>query len=144
MNAPLNPMEVGFEKYAIGQPVPRKEDPVLVRGLGNYTDDQNLPGQAYAVMVRSTVAHGRILSIEAEEARAMPGVLGIWPGADIEGAGFGPMPSGMDFKNRDGSPMPKPTQPPLTTDKVRFVGDPVAVVVAETRAQAQDAAEMVV
>ena len=144
MNAPLNPMEVGFEKYAIGQPVPRKEDPVLVRGLGNYTDDQNLPGQAYAVMVRSTVAHGRILSIDAEEARAMPGVLGIWTGADIEGAGFGPMPSGMDFKNRDGSPMPKPTQPPLTTDKVRFVGDPVAVVVAETRAQAQDAAEMVV
>src|SRR5690606_13573122 len=104
----------------------------------------SMPGQADAVMVRSTVAHGRILSIDAEEARAMPGVLGIWTGADIEGAGFGPMPSGMDFKNRDGSPMPKPTQPPLTTDKVRFVGDPVAVVVAETRAQAQDAAEMVV
>jgi aerobic carbon-monoxide dehydrogenase large subunit len=130
-------------KYAIGQPVSRKEDPVLLRGQGRYTDDINLPGQLYAVMVRSGYAHGTIRGIETEAAKATPGVLAVFTGADLVAAGLGPMPSGAAFKNRDGSDMPKPKQPPLTTDKVRFVGDPVAVVVAETWKAARDGAEAV-
>lgn len=143
MNAPVVFDRAGQERYAVGQPVSRKEDPVLLQGQGRYTDDLNVPGQAYGVMVRSRIAHGRILGIDTEAARAMPGVLGIYTGADLLAAGIGNMPSGADFKNRDGSAMPKPVQPPLTTDKVRFVGDPVAVVVAETAKQAKDAAEAV-
>ncbi|MDE2514963.1 MAG: xanthine dehydrogenase family protein molybdopterin-binding subunit, partial [Rhodospirillales bacterium] len=143
MNAPVVFDRAGQERYAVGQPVSRKEDPVLLQGQGRYTDDLNVPGQAYGVMVRSRIAHGRILGIDTEAARAMPGVLGIYTGADLLDAGIGNMPSGADFKNHDGSAMPKPVQPPLTTDKVRFVGDPVAVVVAETAKQAKDAAEAV-
>ncbi len=130
-------------KFGVGQPVPRKEDATLLQGRGNYTDDQNVPGQVYGVMVRSRVAHGRINGIDTAEAAAMPGVLGIYTGADLLAAGFGMMPKGLSAKNRDGSDMPKPDQPPLTVDKVRFVGDPVAIVVAETAKQAKDAAEAV-
>lgn len=132
------------ERHAVGQPVPRKEDPVLLRGQGRYSDDINLPGQAHAVMVRSTVAHGVIRGIDASAARAMPGVLAVLTGQDLVAAGMGNMPSGMSFKNKDGSDMPKPVQTILTTDKVRFVGDPIAVVVAETVKQARDAAEAVI
>ncbi|MBV9116382.1 MAG: xanthine dehydrogenase family protein molybdopterin-binding subunit, partial [Acetobacteraceae bacterium] len=144
MNAPFDAVSYREAKYAVGQPVPRKEDPTLLRGEGRYTDDLTLPGQVHAVMVRSSHAHGRILGIDSSDAQAMPGVLGVFTGADLLAAGLGPMPSGMAFKNRDGSDMPKPVQSPLTTDKVRFVGDPVAVVVAETAKQARDAAEAVV
>ena len=144
MNAPFDAVSYREAKYAVGQPVPRKEDPTLLRGEGRYTDDLTLPGQVHAVMVRSSHAHGRILGIDSSDAQAMHGVLGVFTGADLLAAGLGPMPSGMAFKNRDGSDMPKPVQPPLTTDKVRFVGDPVAVVVAETAKQARDAAEAVV
>ena len=143
MDAPVTPLEIGFEKYAIGQPVSRQEDPTLLRGQGRYTDDLNRPGQAYAVMVRSPIAHGTIRGIETAAARDMPGVLALLTGSDLVSAGLGPMPSGMSLKNRDGSEMPKPQQPPLTADKVRFVGDPFAIVVAETRQQAKDAAEAV-
>ncbi len=143
MNAPFDTALLADMKYAVGQPVPRKEDPTLLRGQGRYTDDLSLPGQAYAIMVRSTHGHGRIQGIDTTEATSMPGVLGVFTGADLVAAGLGPMPSGMAFKNRDGSDMPKPVQPPLTTDKVRFVGDPVAVVVAETARQARDAVEAV-
>lgn len=144
MNAPFdNALLADNTKYAIGQPVPRKEDPTLLRGEGRYTDDLNLQGQVHAVMLRSPYAHGTIRGIDTAAAQAMPGVLGVFTGADLVAAGLGPMPSGQAFKNRDGSDMPKPTQPPLTTDKVRFVGDPVAVVVAETAKQARDAVEAV-
>ncbi len=143
MNAPADITQFVEERYAVGQPVPRKEDPVLLRGQGRYSDDINLPGQAYAVMLRSGVAHGRIRSIDTEAARAMPGVLAVYTGADLLAGGMGLMPSGADFKNADGSPMPKPEQPPLTVDKVRFLGDPYGVVVAETAKQAKDAAEAV-
>ena len=143
MNAPFDPLDVAEMKYAIGQPVSRKEDPVLLRGQGRYTDDLNLPGQLYAVMVRSGHAHGVIRGIDTEAALATPGVRAVFTGADLVAAGLGPMPSGQAFKNRDGSDMPKPVQPPLTTDKVRFVGDPVAVVVAETWKAARDGAEAV-
>ena len=144
MNAPVDLTQFAEERYAVGQPVPRKEDPTLLRGEGKYSDDLNLPGQAYAVMVRSGYAHGVIKAIDATAAKAMPGVLAVLTGADLIAAGLGNMPSGMAFKMRDGKDMPKPAQPILTTDKVRFVGDPFAVVVAETRKQAKDAAEAVV
>ncbi|MDQ2801634.1 MAG: xanthine dehydrogenase family protein molybdopterin-binding subunit, partial [Pseudomonadota bacterium] len=143
MNAPFDPVAAAHEKYAVGQPVTRKEDPKLLRGQGTYTDDINLPGQAYAVMVRSPHAHGRIRAIDTDAAKSLPGVLGVFTGADLIAAGLGNMPSGSASKNRDGSDMPKPKQPPLTTDKVRFVGDPVAVVVAETATAARDGAEAV-
>ncbi len=143
MTPPLDAAAMPVEKYAIGQPVPRKEDPTLVTGKGRYSDNLSLPGQVYATMVRSPVAHGAILGIDTAEALAMPGVLAVLTGQDLIDAGLGLMPSGLDFKNRDGSAMPKPAQPPLTIDKVRFVGDPVACVIAESRAQADDAAEAV-
>ncbi len=143
MNDAIDVMDAGFEKYAIGQPVPRKEDPTLVRGLGRYTDDISLPGQAYGVMVRSPIAHGVLRAIETDDAKAMPGVLAIYTGADLVAAGLEKMGAGMNFKQRDGSDMPKPTQSVLAQDKVRYVGDPVAIVIAETRNQARDAAEAV-
>jgi aerobic carbon-monoxide dehydrogenase large subunit len=118
------------QQFGVGQPVPRTEDPKLVRGEGRYTDDLNLPNQAYAVMVRSRNAHGVIREINTEAAREMPGVLGVYTGAELQAAGYG-------------TPMHKPERPALAVDKVRFVGDPVAFVVAETLLQAKDAAEAV-
>ncbi len=134
---------IALQKYGVGQPVRRKEDDALVRGKGRYTDDFNLPGQAYAVIVRSTHAHGVIRGIGTDAARAMPGVLGVWTGTDLNAAGYGPFTCGLPLKNRDGSPLLQTNRPALATDKVRFVGDPVAFVVAETLAQARDAAEAV-
>src|SRR3984893_3513912 len=130
-----------LQKFGIGQPVPRTEDPKLVRGEGRYTDDVNLPGQAYAAIVRSRHAHGVIRKIDLAPARAMPGVIAAYTGADL--AGYGPLKCNVGFKNRDGSDMRKPRRPALASDKVRFVGDPIAFVVAETPAQARDAAEAV-
>src|SRR3954453_23501720 len=143
MNGNVDLTQFGQEKYAVGQPVPRKEDPTLLRGEGRYTDDLNLPGQAHAVMVRSNTAHGIIRSIDTAAAKAMPGVLAVLTGQDLVDAGMGTMPTGMSFKNRDGSDMPKPVQTILTTGKVRFAGDPVAIVVAETVKQARNGAEAV-
>jgi carbon-monoxide dehydrogenase large subunit len=107
------------------------------------TDDINLADQVYAVIVRSRYAHGVINAIETQEARAMPGVLGIYTGPDLTAAGMKPMPLGMAIPTRDGSPMHRPVRPVLTSDRVRYVGDPVAIVVAETAVQAKDAAEVV-
>ena len=128
-------------KFSVGQPVRRTEDPKLVRGEGRYTDDEAVAGQAYAVMVRSRHAHGIIRGIESAAARAMPGVLAVYTGVDL--AGYGTFKCIVPFNNRDGSPMHKPARPALPTDKVRFVGDPVACVVAETLLQAKDAAEAI-
>ena len=125
----------------IGQPIVRKEDAVLVRGEGRYTDDINLPDQAYAMMVRSTHAHGAIRGIDTAAAEKMPGMLAVYTGADL--AAYGPLKPAVKFPNRDGSEMRQPPRPALPTDKVRFVGDPVACVVAETVQQARDAAEAV-
>ncbi|NUS19928.1 MAG: xanthine dehydrogenase family protein molybdopterin-binding subunit [Mesorhizobium sp.] len=134
---------IALQKYGVGQPVRRKEDDTLVRGKGRYTDDFNLPGQAYAVVVRSTHAHGVIRGIGIDAAKAMPGVLGVWTGTDLDAAGYAPFTCGLPLKSRDGSPLLQTNRQPLATDKVRFVGDPVAFVVAETLAQARDAAEAV-
>ncbi|MCX7361522.1 MAG: xanthine dehydrogenase family protein molybdopterin-binding subunit [Alphaproteobacteria bacterium] len=130
-------------KFGVGQPVPRKEDPTLLRGEGRYTDDINLPGQAYAVMVRSRIAHGVLKGIDTAAARAMPGVLAILTDADLEAAGFGPLKCPMNMPQRDGSPMKTPPRPSLAKGKVRYVGEAVACVVAETAVQAKDAAEAV-
>jgi len=134
---------VALQKYGVGQPVRRKEDDTLVRGKGKYTDDFNLPKQAYAFMVRSSHAHGIIRGIDTAAAKAMPGVLGVWTGADLAAANYNPFTCGLPLKNRDGLPLLQTNRTALMADKVRFVGDPVAFVVAETLAQARDAAEAV-
>jgi aerobic carbon-monoxide dehydrogenase large subunit len=136
-----DPSTARTTKFGIGQPVLRTEDPKLLRGEGRYTDDINLPGQAYAAIVRSRHAHGIIRSIDTDTARKMPGVLAVYTGADI--AQYGPLKSNLPFKSRDGSDMKKPRRQALPSDKVRFVGDPVACVVAESFQQAKDAAEAV-
>ena len=130
-------------RFAVGQPVSRLEDPVLLRGEGRYTDDMNLPGQAHAVVVRSRVAHGVLNGIDVEAARAMPGVLAVLTAADLMAAGIKPMNANVIGKNHDDRPIPKPIQMALATGKVRYVGEPVAFVVAETVQQAKDAAEAV-
>src|SRR5437764_8206965 len=129
------------DRFAIGQPVPRSEDPVLLRGEGKYSDDVTLPGQAYAVMVRSHYAHGVIRKIDTAAARGMPGVLAVYTAADLAAAGIGPLPSRQVLNNRDGTPMLQPVRHALATDKVRYVGEAVAAAIAETVAQAKDAAE---
>jgi carbon-monoxide dehydrogenase large subunit len=128
-------------QYAVGQPVQRTEDPTLLRGEGRYTDDVNEPGQAYAYLVRSQHAHGIIKAIDTAAAKKMPGVLAVYTGADL--TAYGSHKCALNFTNRDGSPMKRPVRRSLPTDKVRFGGDPVACVVAETALQAKDAAEAV-
>ncbi len=108
MNVPLDPSLV---KFGIGQSVSRKEDPVLLRGEGRYTDDLSLPGQAYGVMVRSQYGHGILNGVDTTEAATLPGVLAIYTGHDLEAAGLGPMPVSVGQKNRDGSPARLPKQP---------------------------------
>ncbi len=142
MNAPFDPSFLVNEKFAIGQPVSRKEDPVLLRGQGRYTDDMNQPNQLYAVMVRSRVAHGTLRAIDADVARAMDGVCAVVTAADLDAAGIGNMPASTG-KNRDGTPTPRPPQRPLATDRVRYVGEPIAMVVADTVQLAKDAAESI-
>jgi aerobic carbon-monoxide dehydrogenase large subunit len=133
--------ELAVEKFAVGQAVPRSEDPTLLRGAGRYTDDVSLPGQAYAVMVRSRNAHGFIRAIRTDAARAMPGVLAVYTAADVEG--YGALKCALPLKNRDGSAMKKPWRGALAKDKVRYVGDPIACVVAGSILAAKDAAEAV-
>src|SRR5437870_5801477 len=145
MNDYIDPNDLGFdEKFAVGQPVPRSEDPVLLRGAGHYSDDVSLPGQAYAVMVRSPYAHGVIRRIDTTAARAMPCVLAIYTAADLAKGGIGPLPPRQVMNNRDGTPMLSPTRHALATDKVRYVGEALAAVIAESVAAAKDAAEAVV
>src|SRR5436309_7941073 len=141
MNLQNDPQAFAVMKFGIGQPVPRSEDPILVRGEGCYTDDVKLPDEAYAVMVRSRVPHGVLKAIDTASAQKMPGVLGVYTGADL--AEYGTLKCIVPFNNGDGTPMKKPPRPALPTDKVRFVGDPVAFVVAETLLEAKDAAEAV-
>jgi carbon-monoxide dehydrogenase large subunit len=134
---------LALQKYGVGQPVRRKEDDTLVRGKGKYTDDFNLAGQAYAWIVRSSHAHGVIRGIGTDAAKAMPGVLGIWTGTDLAPAGYGPFTCALPLKSRDGTPLHQTNRMALMSDKVRYVGDPIAFVVAETLMQARDAAEAV-
>ena len=141
MNLRTHPDAWTTETAAIGEPLLRSEDPKLVRGEGRYTDDLQLERQAHCVVVRSRVAHGVIGAIRTDAARKMPGVLAVYTGADL--TAYGPLKSSLPFKSRDGSEMRHTGRPALTTDKVRFVGDPYACVIAETLAQAKDAAEAI-
>jgi aerobic carbon-monoxide dehydrogenase large subunit len=136
----------------IGQTVRRKEDARLVTGRGNYSDDVNLPGQAYGAAVRSPHAHALIRAIDVAAARAMPGVLAVLTGQDALADGLTRIPHlaaagtppDIVLHNRDGSPVPVAPHHVLPTDRVRHVGAAIAFVIAETVAQAKDAAEMVV
>jgi carbon-monoxide dehydrogenase large subunit len=130
-------------EFAIGQGVSRFEDPRLIQGGGRYTDDIQLPGMAYGVVLRSQHAHAKIKSIDTAAAKSAPGILAVLTAADIKAAGFGDLPVPGNLKRRDGSPMYKPRYPILAEDRVRWVGDYVAFVVAETVAQAMDAAELI-
>ena len=130
-------------EFAIGQPVSRFEDPRLLRGGGRYVDDIALPGMVYGVVLRSPHAHARIRAIDTAAAKAAPGVLAALTGADWKASGFGDLPVPGGFKRRDGRPLYRPPYPALVADRVRWVGDCVAFVVAETRNQAMDAAELI-
>lgn len=129
--------------FGIGQPVTRTEDPRHLTGGGDYTDDTNIDGQAYARFVRSQIAHGTLKSVDISAASSMPGVLAIYTGADLRADDIGNIPSGLPLKNRDGSPYIVPPRTGLAVDRVRHVGEPIAIVIAETAAQAQEAAEAV-
>src|ERR1700674_1581636 len=130
-------------EFAIGQGVPRFEDPRLVRGEGRYVGDIALPGMAFGHVLRSPHAHARILGLDVSEAKAAPGVLAVLTGADWQASGFGDLPVPGGMKRRDGSPLYRPPYPALVKDRVRWVGDYVAFVVAETKHQAADAAELI-
>jgi carbon-monoxide dehydrogenase large subunit len=127
----------------IGAPVRRKEDQRFVTGQGRYVDDFNRPGQAYAYFLRSPHAHANIRSIDATAAKAMPGVVGIFTGEDLAADKIGGLICGWMIHSKDGTPMKAGPHPALAQGKVRYVGDHVAVVVAETLAQAKDAAEAI-
>jgi aerobic carbon-monoxide dehydrogenase large subunit len=130
-------------KFGIGQPVRRFEDNRLVTGRGRYQDDITLPRQAYSVFLRSPHAHARIQSIDTEAALAAPGVLAVYTGEDYAADGLSMPKAMMPRKKADGSPMFAPQRPALVIDRVRYVGDPVAMVIAETLMQAKDAAELI-
>lgn len=132
---------LSLTKFGIGQPVTRKEDPILVQGQGRYNDDINLPKQAHAWLVRSSEPHGIIRGIDTEAAKGMPGVLAVLTGDDLKD--YNGLKCYLPIKSRDGSGIKHVPRPALASDKVRFVGDPVACVIAETVAQAKDAAESV-
>jgi len=134
---------VSVQKFAVGQSVRRLEDPRLIQGLGRYSDDVDLPRQAHAVVVRSPHGHARIRSIGTAAARRAPGVLAVLTGTDLAADGLGPLPTDGARKRRDGSPAFPTPRPALAPDRARHVGDPVALVVAETPQAAADAAELV-
>src|ERR1700732_1063819 len=129
-------------EFAIGQSVSRFEDPRLLKGGGRYVADMVLPGLVFGHVLRSPHAHARIRSIDVSRAKAAPGVLVVLTGADWKASGWGDLPVPGGLKRRDGSVF-RPPYPALVTDRVRFVGDYVAFVVAETYHQALDAAELI-
>ena len=131
-------------KFGVGQPIRRVEDLRLLTGKGRYQDDQTLHRQTWCVFVRSPHAHALIRSINTDDASRAPGVLAVYTGADYANDGLSMPKAAMPRKKRDGSPMFAPQRPALVIDRVRYVGDPVAMVIAETLAQAKDAAELVV
>src|ERR1700731_4114141 len=129
--------------FALGQPVPRFEDPRLLRGGGRYVDDMVLPRMLFGHVLRSPHAHARIRSIDTAAAKAAPGVLAVLTGADWEASGWRDLPSATGDKRRDGSPAHRPRFPALVKDRARWVGDYGAFGVAETRPQAADGAELI-
>jgi aerobic carbon-monoxide dehydrogenase large subunit len=130
-------------KFGVGQPVRRLEDVRLLTGKGRFQDDNTFHRQVWCVLVRSPHAHARIRSIDTAAAVDAPGVVALYTGADYAADGLGMPKAVMPRKKRDGSPMFAPQRPALVIDRVRYVGDPVAMVIGETLAQAKDAAELV-
>ncbi len=128
----------------IGAAVKRVEDFRFLTGQGNYTDDIDRPNQTYAWILRSPHAHAKITSLDIGAAESAPGVVAVFTGKDMEAEGVGSLPCGWQVNNKDDSPMAEPAHPPLVIDRVRHVGDQVAVVIAETRDEARQAAEMIV
>jgi len=127
----------------IGARVVRKEDRRFITGAGRYVEDMVVPGMKHAVFVRSPHAHAQIKGIDVSRAKAMPGVIGVLTGKELKGDGIGNLICGWMIHSKDGSPMKMGAWSPLAVDRVRYVGDAVAIVVAETRGQARDAAEKV-
>jgi len=132
-----------MENYGIGQPVRRKEDLRFLTGQGRYVDDITLDNQAYACVVRSTYAHARILKVDTREAEKAPGVIAVLTGKDWDADGLGAIPTRTPAKNSNGDPVPVPKRPALNSERVRYLGDGVAFVVAESPEAARDAAERV-
>jgi len=130
-------------KFAIGQGVQRVEDNRLLTGAGRYTDDIAVDGAARAAILRSPVAHAVIKRVDVEAAKAAPGVIAVYTGADVAADGLGDLPCLPPANNKDGSPRADTPRPILAKTKVRHVGDPVALVIAETQVQARDAAELI-
>ena len=130
-------------KFGVNQAVERVEDIRLITGAGEYTDDITLPGQLTGYMLRSPVANATILSIDIEEAKAVPGVVDIILGTELAADKANQLPCMIPLKNRDGSDRADPGHPVLATDKVCYVGDNIAFIIAETLAQAKDAAELI-
>ncbi|MGG7568679.1 xanthine dehydrogenase family protein molybdopterin-binding subunit [Rhodovulum sp. DZ06] len=127
--------------FGIGAASKRREDVRFLSGTGKYTDDINLPRQTYVYFLRSSVAHGKINGIDTSAAEAAPGVVKIFTSKDFEGVGG--IPCGWQVTDKHGEPMKEPAHPILATGKVRHVGDPICAVVAETKEQARDAAELI-
>src|SRR3982751_539703 len=127
----------------IGARVARKEDYRFLTGSGQYTDDVALAGQSFAAFVRSPHAHALLKKVSVEKASRAPGVLAVYTGADLATSKVGGLPCGWLITDVKGQPMKEPPYPPLAQGKVRHVGERVAVVIAETLAQAKDAAELV-
>ncbi|MDH3318770.1 MAG: xanthine dehydrogenase family protein molybdopterin-binding subunit [Betaproteobacteria bacterium] len=127
----------------IGKPLRRLEDARLLTGQGRFTDDVRPEGAAHVAFLRSPHAHARFAAPDVAAARAAPGVLAVYTGADVAADGVGPIPFTHLHKRQDGSPIVAPPRMPITADEARFVGDAVAMVVAETREQARDAAELI-
>src|SRR6185369_2298838 len=130
-------------KFGVGQAVKRLEDQALITGGGRFTDDFKLPNPAHAYILRSPHAHARILRLDTSKAKVARGVLAVLTGADVEADGLGLMPCMIPITSRDGKPRYDTPRPVLAKDRVRHVGDPVALVVAETLMQARDAAEKI-
>ena len=135
--------DISIEQFGIGQPVKRREDQRFLTGAGHFTDDIDLPGQAWGYLLRSPHAHARIRSLDTAAAKAAPGVLAIYTIADLDAEGIQEIPTQAKVPGRDGSEMFAPTRPVLARGTVRFVGDPVAYVVADSLEQARDAAELI-
>jgi carbon-monoxide dehydrogenase large subunit len=130
------------EPGVIGQSILRKEDARFLTGTGQFTDDVTLPRQTHAFFLRSPHAHARLRGVDTAKAKAAPGVLGVYTGADLTGVNG--LPCGWLITGTDGKPMNEPPHPVLAQGKVRYVGDAVALVIAETVDQAKDAAEAIV
>jgi len=131
-----------IESGMIGQPVRRKEDERFLTGAGQYTDDVVFPRQTFAYFLRSPHAHAKIRSIDTAQAKAAPGVVAVFTGADLTGVNG--LPCGWLITGTDGKPMNEPPHPVLAQGKVRYVGDQLALVIAESLHQAKDAAELIV